>query len=211
MTPGHDDSPSRLERLRLPNLRGRSVLDVGAWDGFFSFEAERRGAERVLATDHFCWSGPGWGTREGFDLARRALGSGVEDRDVDVLRLSPDEVGTFDVTLFLGVLYHLRDPLVALERVASVTGDTLVLETVVDLLDVSRPAMAFYPGRELDDDPTNWWAPNPPALMGMLGTVGFRQARIVSLHPPRRTLRQAVRRRPRRARVVMHARRGYGR
>ena len=46
-------------------VQGRTVLDVGAWDGFYAFEAERRGASRVLATDHFCWSGPGWGTKDG--------------------------------------------------------------------------------------------------------------------------------------------------
>jgi hypothetical protein len=51
-----------------------------AWDGFFSFEAERRGAQRVLATDSFCWDVGGWGTKAGFELARRALGSKVEDK-----------------------------------------------------------------------------------------------------------------------------------
>src|SRR5690349_2768367 len=64
-----------LPHLRLPQrLDGKRVLDVGAWDGFYSFEAERRGAQ-VLATDHFCWSGPGWGTKAGFDLAHEALNS----------------------------------------------------------------------------------------------------------------------------------------
>src|SRR6476646_5997881 len=57
------------------DVAGKSVLDVGAWDGFFSFEAERRGASRVLATDHFSWRGGGWGTKEGFELARTVLGS----------------------------------------------------------------------------------------------------------------------------------------
>src|SRR4249920_1793425 len=54
-------------------VTGKSVLDIGAWDGFFSFEAERRGAARVLATDHFCWSGEGWGTKAGFDYAHGRL------------------------------------------------------------------------------------------------------------------------------------------
>src|ERR1700760_2634834 len=56
-------------------VTGKRVLDIGAWDGFFSFEAERRGAARVLATDHFCWSGEGWGTKAGFDYAHAKLGS----------------------------------------------------------------------------------------------------------------------------------------
>jgi len=104
-----------IKRLGLPErLDGLSVLDVGAWDGFFSFEAERRGARRVLATDSFQWDGGGWGTKRGFELARRALGSQIEDKTIDVLDISPEAVGTFDLVLFLGVLYHMRHPLLAL-------------------------------------------------------------------------------------------------
>ncbi|MBI2925411.1 MAG: hypothetical protein HYY24_06870 [Verrucomicrobia bacterium] len=78
VTPGYDNSRKKLERLHFPvSFAGKSVLDVGAWDGFFSFEAERRGARRVLATDSFSWGGGGWGTPEGFQLARQALGSNV--------------------------------------------------------------------------------------------------------------------------------------
>ena len=98
--------------LDLPaSLEGLTVLDIGAWDGFFSFECERRGASRVVAADYYSWHGPGWGTKAGFQLAREALGSRVEDVDIDVMDLSPERVGTFDVVLFLGVLYHLRHPL----------------------------------------------------------------------------------------------------
>ena len=58
VTPGLDDTPAKLARLKLPeSFAGKSVLDIGAWDGFFSFEAERRGASRVLAVDSFCWTG----------------------------------------------------------------------------------------------------------------------------------------------------------
>jgi tRNA (mo5U34)-methyltransferase len=118
VTRGVDDTPLRLARLDLPSsFAGRSVLDIGAWDGFFSFDAERRGASRVVATDHYSWHGPGWGTNDGkagFKLAREILGSRVEDDDIDVMELSPERVGTFDVVLFLGVLYHLRHPLLAL-------------------------------------------------------------------------------------------------
>ena len=184
ITPGVDDSAYRLARIGLPeSLRGLSVLDVGAWDGFFSFECERRGAARVVATDYYSWHGGGWGTKAGFELAREALGSRVEDVDIDVMDLSPDRVGTFDVVLFLGVLYHLRHPLLALERVASVTRRLLILETVVDLVGVTRPAAAFYPDRELNGDPTNWWGPNPAAVIGMLRTVGFDQARTITKLP----------------------------
>lgn len=216
VTRGVIDCELRLRSLRLPPLTGKSVLDVGAWDGFFSFAAERRGAARVLATDSFSWSGPGWGTRAGFELARGVYGSRVEDLDIDVMDLSPDRVGRFDVVLFLGVLYHLRHPFLALERVASVTGERLVLETVIDFAGLSRPAMAFYPGRELNDDATNWWAPNLPGLRAMLHAVGFSRVEVVSpvRGAPYRAVRalyhgltgrNAIRRAYRQDRAVVHA------
>jgi tRNA (mo5U34)-methyltransferase len=133
----------------------------------------------VLATDYFCWGHGGWGSKRAFELARRALDSHVEDLDIDPLDLTPDSVGTFDVVLFLGVLYHMRHPLLALERVASVTRGQLILQTQVDLLTVPRPAMAFYEGPECNGDPTNWSGPNPPALLAMLRTAGFREISIV--------------------------------
>jgi tRNA (mo5U34)-methyltransferase len=185
VTQGVDNTPRKLADIGMPDdLSGKTVLDIGAWDGFFSFEAERRGAERVLATDSFCWSGEAWGSKNGFELARRALDSRVEDRLIDVMDISPEAVGVFDLVLFLGVLYHLRHPLLALEKVAAVTAGCLVLETEVDLVGDRRPAMAFYPGTELNEDPTNWWAPNPPALVGMLKDVGFSRVEVVSAPKP---------------------------
>jgi tRNA (mo5U34)-methyltransferase len=181
VTPGIDVTPARLAEIRMPDdLTGRTVLDIGAWDGFFSFEAERRGAIRVLATDSYCWDGGGWGSKKGFELARRALRSRVEDKWIQVLDLSPETVGVFDVVLFLGILYHMKHPLLALERVASVTREQLIMQTQVDMLAVKRPAMAFYPASELGGDPTNWCGPNPAAVQAMLETVGFRNVEIIS-------------------------------
>lgn len=181
VTPGRDDTRRRVGVLGLPaDLGGRTVLDVGAWDGFFSFEAERRGARRVVATDSFAWGGSGWSTKAGFELAREVLGSRVEDADVDVLDLDPARLGCFDVVLCLGVLYHMRHPLLALERVAAVTGELLVLETAVDLTWTRRPAAAFYPSHELGLDPTNWWGPNPEAVAGMLRAVGFARVELMT-------------------------------
>jgi tRNA (mo5U34)-methyltransferase len=168
VTPGVGGNTRTLRRLGLPQrLDGLSVLDVGASDGFYSFEAERRGARRVLAVDTFC----SWGTKEGFDLARRALRSRVEDKRIDLFDLSPGTVGVFDIVLFLGVLYHLRHPLLALERIFSVTGNHLILETHVDLLHCRRPAVAVYRGG---------CGPNPAAVVAMLRSVGFRRIAIVS-------------------------------
>ena len=166
-------------------LDGKTVLDVGAWDGFYSFEAERRGAARVLATDSYSWGGVGWGSKAGFDLARKALDSKVEDCQIDAMDLSPERVGQFDLVLYLGVLYHMRHPLLSLERVFSVTRSQLILETHVDLLWVRRPAIAFYPDAELERDPSNWCGPNPAAVEAMLHTVGYRTVEMVSVSPSR--------------------------
>jgi tRNA (mo5U34)-methyltransferase len=219
VTPGRDRSAEKLKQLHLPErLDQRTVLDIGAWDGFFSFEAERRGARRVLAIDSYSWNGSGWGTQAGFNLARRVLNSQVEDREVEVLDLTPERLGTFDVVFFLGVLYHLKNPQRALEHVASVTGDLLILETHVDLLHLERPAVAFYPGEELDGDATNWCGPNFSALEWMLRDVGFQDLRRV-FESPRwwrsgRAVKLALRgdasflRAYRQGRVVYHARKG---
>ncbi len=197
-TPGIDATCDRLDLLRLPaDLSGKTVLDVGAWDGFFSFEAERRGAARVVASDHFAWHGGNWSNKDGFELARRVRGSKVEDLDVDVMDLDAARIGTFDLVLFLGVLYHMRHPLLALERVADVTAGQLIVETHVDLTRTRRPAMAFYPGMELHWDPTNWWGPNPEAVKAMLHVVGFNRVEMVSpsssMHRLGRTAKRTAR------------------
>lgn len=172
VTPGRAAERNVLSFLGIPgDLSGKTVLDIGCWDGFFSFECERRGAKRVVATD--IWETLG---RDAFDFARAELGSAVEPVQASVYDL-PDLLGErFDLVLFLGVLYHLRHPLLGIEKVAEVTapGGLAVVETAVDadtLMD--RPLMAFYPGDELNHDPTNWWTPNVPALASMLGVSGF--------------------------------------
>ena len=95
------------------DFRGKSVLDVGAWDGYWSFEAERRGAASVLATDDATQN---WADGSGIHLARELLGSKIEvDQGLSVYRLA--SLGrTFDVILFLGVYYHLHDPFYALAQ-----------------------------------------------------------------------------------------------
>lgn len=225
VTPGHGSTRDRLDHLRIPeDLRGKTVLDVGAWDGFFSFEAERRGADRVLATDSFAWNGDNWSTKAGFELSRRTLSSKVEDQDIDVMDLSTEALGArFDVVLCLGVLYHVPHPLLMLERVAGVTAELLILETHVDFTWTRRPAMAFYPGH-LGVDPTNWWGPNPEAVTAMLRTVGFDRVEIVTpdstVYRAARSLRRLPRylserartgspptEHPSQGRVVVHARR----
>jgi tRNA (mo5U34)-methyltransferase len=218
ITPGSDDSRAKLARLGLPeDLSGMSVLDIGAYDGFFAFEAERRGASRVLAIDTLAWER---GARSGwpcFRLAHRVLNSRVEAKKLDVAALSREMLGGFDVVLLLGVLYHLEDPMAGLRAVADVTDGLLVVETHTDANRLARPAMAFYPTDELNDDPSNWWGPNEAALLGILRAVGFDHTRVVYRRPWLLRAARAIGRgipKPTRmrsladqGRVVMHARR----
>lgn len=193
VTPGHDKSADKLTALQLPALQGKSVLDVGAWDGYFSFAAERLGATRVVALDSYAWGGAPWGSQEPFRLARSALGSNVEDVHCEVTDVSPETVGgTFDIVLFLGVLYHMRHPMLALERVAGVTGETLVVETLSDLSLTRRPAAAYYPADSMDNDATNWWGPNEAALTGMLSDLGFSRIETINRRSPARRLGQVA-------------------
>lgn len=180
VTPGEFTNEATLAVLGLPDrLDGKRVLDVGALDGFYSFEAERRGAAHVLAVDlpqgrDDVAAGP-----QGFELAHRVLGSHVERLDADLLDLVPARVGVFDVVLMLGVLYHLRHPLLGLERLRALTRELLIVETHLDMPGIRRPAAAFYPGSELRGDPHNWWGPNAGAVEAMLRAAGFAQTRRV--------------------------------
>lgn len=180
-----------------PDLSGRTVLDIGAWDGFFSFEAESRGASDVLATDHFCWSGAGWGTKAGFDHVHTRLGSNVRSVDVDVPDLDPNVLGRFDHVLLLGVLYHVKDPYRCLEAAAAMCSDHLVVETVTAMAHEPTPVMRLFRPSELASDPTNFWAPNLPALEVMLSSMGFSRIEAM-LSPvstkPKRTVPSFVQR-----------------
>jgi tRNA (mo5U34)-methyltransferase len=135
----------RLRLMQIPDdLTGKRVLDIGAWDGYFSFEFERRGA-RVLATD--IWSPDALAN---FLFAREKLNSKVEYKRLDVHDLSPNAIGTFDIVFCAGVLYHLRYPLIALERIRSVTDGFFILETsaLIPFMHEKFPMIGFFPGDE---------------------------------------------------------------
>ena len=181
ISPGVDDSPRKLKQLRFPDdLSGKSFLDIGAWDGYFSFEAEKRGAAHVLATDSFIWDGkyPVY-SKAGFETARELLNSKVEDLRIDPFDVSPETVGVFDVVLLSGVIYHVKNPWLLLERAANVTRELLIIETVTDLNWMRRPGIAIFARGKLVGDPTNWCAPNIEALRVMLQDVGFSQTDVV--------------------------------
>lgn len=175
------------------NLNGCSVLDVGAWDGFYSFEAKRRGASRVLATDDFIWTQHPH-ARRNFEIARELTGLDVEDRKIDVQHLSVETVGEFDYVLFLGVFYHLIDPIGAIQSLSKIAKKGLIVETQMALNFLPWPAMRFYPATELLNDPTNWWAPNRACVTGLLQASGFDKIAF-RYHPKSR----------RRSRGIFHA------
>lgn len=185
---------ARAAEIFTGQTAGKSVLDIGAWDGFFSFEAERYGASRVLATDHFCWSGPGWGTKAGFDVMKAHFASNVESLDIDLPDLSPERLGTFDMVLFLGVLYHLKDPFGGLEKAAAMCSEQLIVETAGDMLDLEEPVMRYYLGDELNGDGSNFWAPNRACLKNMLHELGFTKVDFLKqTDGPTRLLVRAIR------------------
>ncbi|MGH9939949.1 MAG: class I SAM-dependent methyltransferase [Blastocatellia bacterium] len=182
ITPGAkkiDELRDHYACFNLPDdLTGKRVLDIGCWDGFFSFEAERRGAE-VVAVD--CWR------PEKFFEAHSILNSRVEFREMSVYEITREKLGRFDIVFFLGVIYHLQHPLLALQRVCEVTCETAVIESHVidDILDTSRPVMEYYEYEELGGQYDNWWGPNTDCLIRMTRTAGFARAEVIRREPAR--------------------------
>jgi tRNA (mo5U34)-methyltransferase len=173
------------------NLAGKAVLDIGCNGGFYSIEMKRRGASRVLGID-----------REEFYLAQARLAAEVKDLDIEFRNLSVYDVGalceTFDIVLFMGVLYHLRHPLLALDLIREhVLGETLVFQSMLrgsaslqavqenyefweyDPFDRPEFPRLYFIEHSYADDPSNWWIPNRACAEALLRSAGLE---IVS-HP----------------------------
>jgi tRNA (mo5U34)-methyltransferase len=190
VTPGIDNSAYNLQRMNLPeDLTGKRVLDIGACDGFYSFECERRGAD-VVAIDG--------NSATGFGVVRELIGSQIPFFQMNVYDLTPATFGQFDLVLCLGVLYHLRYLLLGLERIHAVCRGQLILETaicdrnfidpdgtpraleIIDPLLLQTPIVQFYPAAEYGKDWSTWWSPNIAALHAMLRSVGFEPYQTIS-------------------------------
>jgi len=167
------------------DLSGKSVLDIGCNGGFYSIEMKKRGATRVLGVD--------------FDedyLAQARFAAQVTGLDIEFRKLSVYDVGAlgerFDVVLFMGVLYHLRHPLLALDLLYEhAVGDLLVFQSMqrgAKGVDPVQENYTFWQSEHFDrpgypkmhfiehryaDDPTNWWAPNAACVEAMLRSSGF--------------------------------------
>ena len=155
---------------------GLSVLDIGAWDGFFSFLAEERGAARVLAVDKMLNPEAHSRGTSTFELAKRIRGSHVEYRVAAVENLS-DLEERFDVVLFLGVYYHMKDPLVGLEVIRKLVkpGGRVYTEGLV--IPGSRPAVRLLGPTEVE--PWTFWAPTVPGLIALCRLAGFSETELV--------------------------------
>jgi len=173
------------------DLSGKSVLDIGCNAGFYSIEMKRRGAARVVGIDS---------DTTYLDQARFAAevaGARIEFRELDVYQV--DQLREkFDVVLFMGVLYHLRHPLLALDLLwEHVVGDTLVFQSLMrgsrEVMNIDPdypfsetaifekaeyPAMYFVE-QKYSHDPTNWWIPNRACAEAMLRSAGFE----ITAHP----------------------------
>lgn len=159
------------------DLRGASVLDIGAWDGYFSFLAEARGASSVLAIDELQNPSAHTSGTEGFELAKRLLGSRVEYR-VKSLSEAPTLGRRFDVVLCLGVYYHVPDPMAALRTLGTLVseGGRIFLEGMY--LPGRRPILTFFRPGEIE--PTTYSAATIPGLLRMGSVAGLGEGRVLS-------------------------------
>jgi tRNA (mo5U34)-methyltransferase len=167
------------------DLRGMTVLDIGCNAGFYAIEMKRRGADRVVGID----------SDDGY-LAQARFAAEVCGVDLELKQLSVYEVGRleekFDVVLFMGVLYHLRHPLLALDLIREhVARDLLVFQSMLRGSAQVLPVADDYPFSEewvfhepgfprmhfienlYAGDPTNWWVPNRACAQAMLRSAGF--------------------------------------
>lgn len=213
VTPGASESVP-LSGPELPPFTGRRVLDIGAWDGYYSFAAERGGARGVVALDHYAWcvdipardaywaecgklgqmpdpardltdfwrpEAPG---RRGFEIAKDVLGSAVQPVVGDFATMDLAPLGTFEVVLYLGVLYHVKEPVTVMERLRAITTEVAVIETEAVHLDGYGDArlLDFFPGDELRADYGNWFVPTEMALHALCRAAGFRTVETVRGH-----------------------------
>jgi tRNA (mo5U34)-methyltransferase len=181
----------RFSEIVPDNLEGKSVLDIGCNAGFYAMEMKRRGAGRVLGLD----------TEEEY-LEQAKFAAKVKGLNIEFRKLSAYDVGDlreqFDLVIFMGVLYHLRHPLLALDLIYEhVARDLLLFQSMqrgsgridpveknYDFWTTAQFDSAGYPRlhfieHKYADDPTNWWAPNRACVEAMLRSAGF----TIEAHP----------------------------
>lgn len=178
VTPGMVPLEQEMARVKFmpESFKGQSVLDIGAWDGFYSFEAEKRGAKTVVAMDSFAFGAEGklagvekykYQGIHGFNVAKDILKSKVNYWIMDLYDL-PKRYETFDVVMFFEMITHLPDPISALDIVCRKCKNTLLIEA-----DLIMSNMAFMAPEEKNGDATKNWRLSFGLLTEMLNERGF--------------------------------------
>jgi tRNA (mo5U34)-methyltransferase len=189
-TPGFltEEQEQNIAKFIPADLSGKTVLDIGTWDGYYAFCVEARGASRVIAIDsqqyeHLPEYYPGHPL--GIEVAKKILGSKVDYKMLDVSELDKLQENA-DLVLFFGVYYHLENPFLALRKISEKTRWMLMLEG--DVYPDNEPTMKFYHAGH--PDKTCWWNPSKSCLELMLKEVGF--SRIETVWRNKRILMKAA-------------------
>lgn len=163
-------------------MEGKSVLDIAAFDGLLSFEAERRGADAVLATD--VWEEPTvdeshWNSlrpgKAGFDIACDYLDSSVESKRIGIYDITPETVGIFDNVLMPSLIYHLPRLYKAIEHAVQAADEQLIVESAVSHHKTDSPVIQFYqpdPGMWGVENASKWWEPTLNCIENMMMSAG---------------------------------------
>lgn len=167
-------------------FKNKDVLDIGAWDGVYSFYAEENGAKSVTALDGYIWSNKSWASKKGFDIAKKIKKSKVKELIIDIEKpeFNKSNIGQFDCIIFAGVLYHLINPLGIIEKLSEIIkpdGSLFIETTFFPYLEkINKPILEFHPKKSLNNDSSNYFSANILCLKKMLEEFNFK---IIKIHP----------------------------
>lgn len=147
------------------DFKGKSVLDIGCWDGYFSFMAERRGATRVVGFDNPDFR---WGGMDGFEFLHDHFKSSVQFVKGTIFQPLDEK---FDVVLCYGVLYHLNDPLTAAINTFQMSKGIVIFEGL--MFEDERPLMSLLEPGELGGDYSNIYTISTGYLTKVARMNGF--------------------------------------
>jgi tRNA (mo5U34)-methyltransferase len=194
-TPGKVDSYNHREFGIPDDLAGKTVLDIGAWDGYFTWTCEKLGAD-VTSIDTTREDGGNWGGTRGYEFCRKILDA--KARLIYPLSIYdlPDEMhNQFDLVLNFGVIYHLHNPMMALEKTFRATkpGGMAIFETAYDCRNSRWGASLWSLWPDHDEDPTNFFYPTIEGLKNALKIYGFIDCRIHVIRTRRNYFQKAGR------------------
>ena len=161
------------------NLETKSVLDIGAFDGFFSFLCEYRNAKRVLAIDneeHDDNTKTITPTSSNFEICKKILDSKVEYKKMNVYDIDKLD-GTFDIILLFGVYYHLDNLITAIQKIFTKVNDTLYLTG--HILETDEPLLYYYDTSKYDPDGFSRVVASPQCLINIGKTMGFKTVELL--------------------------------